>query len=155
MSRLRNARDEWKFSFIVTAQKDADIAYVGSDWNEGISPYEFGTGYDISEADALLRGTVFSDRGVYKLGEKGFDIFRDYNRRNMQRIPLDAEFMVIHDPQPAAFIDMKREGANQHWIWRCHIDLSRPDQNVWNFLEPYVNRYEGSIFSSPPAKRWR
>jgi trehalose synthase len=69
----------------------------------------------------------------------------------MENIPLDARFMVIHDPQPAAFIEKKRAG--QSWIWRCHIDLSRPDPNVWNFLEPYVNRYEGSIFSSPEYAR--
>jgi trehalose synthase len=89
--------------------------------------------------------------GTYKLGEPGFEIYRDYNRRNMETIPLDARFIVMHDPQPAAFIDKKRDG--QHWIWRCHIDLSRPDPNVWKFLEPYVNRYEGSIFSSPEYAR--
>jgi uncharacterized protein YfaS (alpha-2-macroglobulin family) len=69
-TRLRQAREQWKLAFIVTARKDDDIAYVGSDWNEGISPYEFGTGYDLTEANALLRGTVFTDRGVYKLGEE-------------------------------------------------------------------------------------
>ena len=80
-----------------------------------------------------------------------FEIYRDYNRRNMEKLPLDARFMVMHDPQPAAFIDKKRDG--QHWIWRCHIDLSRPDPDVWNFLEPYVIRFEGSIFSSPEYAR--
>src|SRR5206468_8892256 len=48
----------------------SDIAYVGSDWNEGIEPFEFGARYDLTEAQPLLRGTVFSDRGVYKLGEE-------------------------------------------------------------------------------------
>jgi trehalose synthase len=91
--------------------------------------------------------------GTYRGGERGFEIFRDYNRRNMERIPLDSRFIVIHDPQPAAFIEKKRRGADQHWIWRCHIDLSRPDPNVWNFLEPWVNRYEGAIFSSPEYSR--
>jgi trehalose synthase len=91
--------------------------------------------------------------GTYRNGDHGFDIYRDYNRRNMENIPLDARFIVIHDPQPAAFIEKKREGADQHWIWRCHIDLSRPDMNVWNFLEPWVNRYEGAIFSSPEYSR--
>jgi trehalose synthase len=91
--------------------------------------------------------------GTYRGGERGFEIYRDYNRRNMENIPLDSRFIVIHDPQPAAFIDKKREGAAQHWIWRCHIDLSRPDPNVWNFLEPWVSRYEGAIFSSPEYSR--
>jgi uncharacterized protein YfaS (alpha-2-macroglobulin family) len=60
----------WQFSFIVTAEKDGDVAYVGSDWNEGISPWEFGTGVNLDEASPLLRGTVFTDRGVYRLGEE-------------------------------------------------------------------------------------
>ena len=67
--RLREPDDWYEFSFIVTAEKDGDIAYVGSDWNEGISPWEFGTRYNLWEATNILRGSVFSDRGVYKPGE--------------------------------------------------------------------------------------
>src|SRR5204862_237799 len=55
---------------IVTAAKDGDLAYVGSDWNEGIEPFAFGARFDLNESRPLLRGTVFSDRGVYKLGEE-------------------------------------------------------------------------------------
>ena len=61
--------------------------------------------------------------------------------------------MVIHDPQPAALIDARTENDSRKWIWRCHIDLSRPDPTVWNFLAPYVSRYDGSIFSSPEFSR--
>ena len=60
----------WQFAFIVMAEKDGDVAYVGSDWNEGISPWEFGTGINLVESAPLLRGTVFTDRGVYRLGEE-------------------------------------------------------------------------------------
>ena len=56
--------------FIVVAEKDGDAAYVGSDWNEGLIPWEFGLNFDLNEADPLLRGTVFADRGVYKPGEE-------------------------------------------------------------------------------------
>ena len=66
---LRDPDDWWKFAFIVTAEKDGDVAYSGSDWNEGISPWEFGTGVNLHEASPMLRGTVFTDRGVYRLGE--------------------------------------------------------------------------------------
>ena len=51
------------------AEKDDDVAYAGSDWNDGILPWEYGINLDLDEADPLLRGTVFTDRGVYKLGE--------------------------------------------------------------------------------------
>ncbi|MEO5894319.1 MAG: MG2 domain-containing protein, partial [Vicinamibacterales bacterium] len=67
---LRDPDDWWKFAFIVMAEKDGDVAYVGSDWNEGISPWEFGTGINLRESSPLLRGTVFADRGVYRLGEE-------------------------------------------------------------------------------------
>lgn len=82
-----------------------------------------------------------------------FEIFREYNRRNRETIPLDARFVVVHDPQPAGLIDARGDGHPGRWIWRCHIDLSRPDPAVWNFLEPYVVRYDGAIFSSPEFAR--
>ncbi len=67
---LRQADDWWKFAFVVTAAKDGDVAYVGSDWNEGVQPWDFGVPFNLNEASPLLRGSVFSDRGVYKLGEE-------------------------------------------------------------------------------------
>jgi trehalose synthase len=76
-----------------------------------------------------------------------FDVYRAYNEQNLTRIPLDAEFIVIHDPQPAGFIQARK--GNSHWIWRCHIDLSHPNRAVWEFLEQYVSKYDGAIFSSP------
>jgi uncharacterized protein YfaS (alpha-2-macroglobulin family) len=66
---LRDPERPWELSFIVIAEKDGDVAYVGSDWNEGISGWEFGVGYDLFEAAPVLRGSVFTDRGVYRLGE--------------------------------------------------------------------------------------
>jgi uncharacterized protein YfaS (alpha-2-macroglobulin family) len=68
-SRLRDPREWQNFAFIVTAEKDGDVAYVGSDWNEGVLPWDYDLDLDLDEADPLLRGTVFTDRGVYKLGE--------------------------------------------------------------------------------------
>lgn len=81
-----------------------------------------------------------------------FEIYKAYNEQNLSRVPLDAEFIIIHDPQPAGFIEA-RKGAKSHWIWRCHIDLSHPNRAVWDFLEPYVSKYDGAIFSSPEFAR--
>jgi trehalose synthase len=77
-----------------------------------------------------------------------FDIFLAYNEQNRARLEMDSEFTVIHDPQPVALIN-GRENHSGHWIWRCHIDLSQPNPKVWGFLEPYVLRYDGALFSSP------
>jgi trehalose synthase len=83
---------------------------------------------------------------------RDFDIFREYQQRNLHRLPLDVEFVIIHDPQPVGLIEDRTNGKN-HWVWRCHIDLSHPNPTVWNFLRSYVSRYDGAIFSSPEFAR--
>jgi trehalose synthase len=83
---------------------------------------------------------------------KDFEIFLSYNERNRACLPRDAEFMVIHDPQPAALIEGRPPGTN-HWVWRCHIDLSHPNRAVWDFLERFVTRYDAAMFSSPEFSR--
>ena len=88
----------------------------------------------------------------YHASARDFEIFLAYNERNRATIPLDAEFMVIHDPQPVALIDGRKSGEN-HWVWRCHIDLSHPHRGVWDFLEKFVSRYDGAMFSSPEFSR--
>jgi len=90
---------------------------------------------------------------AYLARPRDFEIFLDYNQRNRERLALNARFVVIHDPQPVGFIDSRDPSAHQTWIWRCHIDLSRPDPAVWTFLEPFVTRYDGAIFSSPEFSR--
>jgi len=90
--------------------------------------------------------------GPYEMPPESFEVFLAYNEQNRARLQLEAEFTVIHDPQPAALINARRDSSG-HWIWRCHIDLSRPNATVWTFLEPYVCRYDGAIFSSPEFSR--
>lgn len=69
------------------------------------------------------------------------------NRENGGRISFDSDFVVIHDPQPAALIGNRPEVGK--WIWRCHIDISRPQWRVWRFLRPFVDKYDAAIFSLP------
>jgi trehalose synthase len=88
----------------------------------------------------------------YHADAKDFEIFLACNERNRARLPLDAEFMIIHDPQPAALIDGRKKNGN-HWAWRCHIDLSRPNRAVWDFLDKFVARYDAAMFSSPEFSR--
>jgi len=67
---LRDPSRWYELSFLVTAEKDGDLAYVASDWHEGIMPWEFGHTFQLWEATDILRGSVFTDRGVYKPGEE-------------------------------------------------------------------------------------
>ena len=77
-----------------------------------------------------------------------FELFLRVNEENRRQIQWDEDFVVIHDPQPAALVQA-REGRKNHWVWRCHIDLSRPNPQVWNFLRPFVERYDATLFSAP------
>ncbi|KPK93329.1 MAG: glycosyl transferase family 1 [Deltaproteobacteria bacterium SM23_61] len=73
--------------------------------------------------------------------------YLEVNRENAQNISLDADFVVIHDPQPAALIQYRPPKGK--WIWRCHIDVSQPQRKVWDFLRQFVVSYDGTIFSLP------
>jgi trehalose synthase len=55
------------------------------------------------------------------------------------------DLVVIHDPQPLAMI--RHYPKKQPWLWRCHIDITYRNQNVWNFLRTFVKRYDGMIVS--------
>src|SRR5712692_2871114 len=90
--------------------------------------------------------------GAYRQPGTDFDTFLAHNAQNRGLIQASAEFTVIHDPQPVALIDARRDHSG-HWIWRCHIDLSQPNPTVWSFLQPYVLRYDGAVFSSPAFAR--
>ena len=90
--------------------------------------------------------------GPYVSRRENFEIFLATNEMNRQRLQFDSEFTVIHDPQPAALIEA-RTRQQGHWLWRCHIDLSKPNAEVWGFLRPFVYRYDGALFSSPEFAR--
>jgi len=79
------------------------------------------------------------------------DVFLANTEQNRQRMTFDEDFVVIHDPQPAGLIASK-SGAS-HWVWRCHIDLSHPNPDVWTFLQSMVERYDAAVFSSPAFAR--
>lgn len=88
----------------------------------------------------------------YQARKESFDLFLATNEMNRKRLEFDCEFTVIHDPQPVALIEA-RTRQEGHWIWRCHIDLSHPNPEVWGFLRPFVYRYDGAMFSAPQFAR--
>ena len=66
------------------------------------------------------------------------------NHRNAQVLNLDADLVMVHDPEPAALIEHRKGGK---WIWRCYLDLSQPQRRAWSFLRHFVVRYDAAIFS--------
>ena len=88
----------------------------------------------------------------YELTEAAQKIFLMYNEQNRARMNFEEDMVVIHDPQPVGLI-RSRDQSQAHWVWRCHIDLSNPDANVWEFLRPFVEQYDAAIFSSQSFAR--
>ncbi len=90
--------------------------------------------------------------GEFHLSKEAKEIFLHYNEQNRQRMEFVEDLVVIHDPQPAGLIASKQNTRGK-WIWRCHIDLSNPNPEVWGFLRPMVAQYDATIFSSPAFAR--
>lgn len=82
-----------------------------------------------------------------RFNEADLAAYLSCNHENARKLTFDEDLVVIHDPQPAALILSKPNRKNK-WVWRCHIDLSRPNPQLWQFLRPYVEQYDAAIFSS-------
>jgi trehalose synthase len=90
-----------------------------------------------------------------KYSESMIKDYENTNIENAERLrPLltDADIVMIHDPQPAALLDLcpNRRGK---WIWRCHIDISHPFRPVWQYLRKHVSKYDASVFSLASFER--
>jgi len=80
------------------------------------------------------------------------DLLKAYEETNSKNADIlrpileDADYVIIHDPQPAPLLKLcpNRKGK---WVWRCHIDASKPHPPVWNYLSQYVQDYDASFFS--------
>jgi trehalose synthase len=77
------------------------------------------------------------------------ELFLDVGRRNARRLALDQDVVFIHDPQPVTLVEKRQRKSPSKWIWRCHIDVSRPNQDVWGFLKPFILKYHAAVYSSP------
>jgi trehalose synthase len=86
-----------------------------------------------------------------KISPQMLQTYLEVNRENAARLSCEADYVVIHDPQPAALIESRPSGGK--WIWRCHIDISRPQSKVWNFLRQFVVKYDTAVFSLPGFAR--
>ena len=77
-----------------------------------------------------------------------FELFLDVGRHNANRLVLDDDVVFIHDPQPITLVEQRRHHPASRWIWRCHLDVSRPHQAVWKFLEPFIRQFDAAVYSS-------
>jgi len=63
------------------------------------------------------------------------------------------DFVIAHDPQPAGLLNFLRDSPQNRpetkWVWRCHIDLTDADAEVWGFFRPFVELHDAAVFTMP------
>ena len=82
------------------------------------------------------------------ISDDDFSLFLETTEQNLSQIDLSGDILFIHDPQPVALI-AKKSDIGKKWIWRCHIDISHPDNRVWEFVKQFVVNYDAAVLSSP------
>lgn len=87
---------------------------------------------------------------VEHITEKMWQYHFEINRKNIGKIDLGADVILVHDPQPVPLVEFRKDGL---WMWRCHIDLSNPQEKVMNYLSRYCEKYSAAIFSVPKFAR--
>ena len=84
--------------------------------------------------------------GKINLSNRKKQIYEKVIYENSERNILDNHnFVVIHDPQPLGMIHHYKKTCP--WIWRCHVDLSKPNSNLWKYLTPTIEEYDAVILS--------
>lgn len=81
-----------------------------------------------------------------------FRVYQECVEANAARIVPSGDVIMLHDPQPAYLPEYWRPRPASA-IWRCHIDMSAPDERVWRFLRRAINRYRAAVFHIPEFAR--
>jgi len=85
------------------------------------------------------------------LSERKKRIYQDVIYGNAMRNHLEHDYVIVHDPQPLPMIQhYEKKGP---WIWRCHLELRTPNQELWEYLTPFIERYDAVILSLEEYER--
>jgi trehalose synthase len=79
------------------------------------------------------------------LSEEEWGTWLRYNEMNARELSRDWDVCIVHDPQPAAIRTLAPEKA-RNWVWRCHIDVSTPNELTMGRLVPYLEPYDATLF---------
>jgi len=84
--------------------------------------------------------------GEINITDRKLQLYEEIVYENSLRNHLGHDIVIVHDPQPLPMVNhYRRRGP---WIWRCHIDLSHPNRQLWNYMLPFVEKYDAVILSS-------
>ena len=78
--------------------------------------------------------------------DEELELYKFINHKFAQFVDLSHDFVIIHDPQPAALAEYVSHTTP--WVWRCHIDITKPNPQAWAFMEPFIRGYDRMVVSS-------
>ncbi|MBS3819455.1 glycosyltransferase [bacterium] len=116
---------------------------IDSGWRVLIGPSDF---FAVTKK---FHNALQGDRINFSKNKK--NLYLEINHRFSTFTHLDHDCVIIHDPQPLPLIKSNRK--KQPWIWRCHIDLTRPNPKVWDFIKSFVLRYDWIVLSSEKYRK--
>ena len=85
--------------------------------------------------------------GDINLTELKKEVYEEVIVQNALRMDMDYDFVVVHDPQPLPLIRHYRRTCP--WVWRCHVDLTRPNPEAWEYLRGFIDEYDAVVVSLP------
>jgi trehalose synthase len=85
------------------------------------------------------------------LSQRKKDIYYETNKRFSTFTHIDHDLVVVHDPQPLPLISFYKK--TQPWIFRCHIDISEPNMEVWDYLKGFIQKYDHFVVSLPEYQK--
>ena len=153
LQRLAEGLGSLRFVHINSTQTGGGVAEILHRAVPLLNQLGLETTWEVIEGDPLF----FEATKSMHNGLQGFkvdltpDLWEHYlevNRTNARKFTWEADFVLIHDPQPAYLINELHDRA-QRWVWRCHVDVSRPHFPVWRLLRDIVGEYDASVFSMP------
>jgi trehalose synthase len=74
------------------------------------------------------------------------DAYLETSGRNAELLGDEYDFVIVHDPQPAALLPLRGKGSAK-WVWRCHIETTAPNPETWEFLRGFLHDYDAAVFT--------
>src|SRR5438876_3338722 len=85
--------------------------------------------------------------GEINLSKIKKEIFEEVIYENSVRNFIEHDFVIVHDAQPLPLVEHYEKKCP--WLWRCHVDLSRPRSEIWKYLRRWIDRYHAAVLSCP------
>jgi len=105
---------------------------------------------DFFEITKKFHNTLQGNREL-SFSEDELELYKTVNHRFASWADLDHDFVIIHDPQPAALVEYYDH--SHPWVFRLHIDITDANPQAFDFMAPYIEQYDRMIVSAEAYKR--